>query len=214
MKNSNEKDLLKRNFNSGSRPTQQHFHDLIDRCFNETRSSYVSGYAVTTDVNDSLSMKTIRRVKGHTHLVPYFDRINTQSPHKVVYQYAIPVCNLGFSCVLSKVTLNIQLPLSASYDTMDNSKSIRITQQVVAEFIRINNGPHEIYLENQVDLSDSRLEIELNHAEENWLGIGIDIGVNYTIKSDKAVSDEFKITDDNEDRLEHIFGPAGCIFTP
>lgn len=211
MSNSIDKDLLKQHFTSGRRPTQQDFHDLIDKCFNEHRTAFISGYGVTIDISDELQMKKIQRSEGKTFLVPFFERINTQIPHLLVFHYAIPLCNVGRNQVLSKIILEVEIPKSTSYEVKDNDKPIVISQQINVDHIKINNGTEEIYSSNDFIFNQGVQEIEINQSADQWLGIGVDIGVSYDIKSDRAVSDEFDLTFNNEN-LEHSFGSAGCIF--
>ena len=207
-----EKELIKQYFTSGSRPTQQHFHKLVDGCYNETRSAFVSGYQVTSDMNNELTLKSIRRTGGQTFLVPAFRRINTSEPHSMTFHYSIPLCNIGTNQTLSGILFDLVLPRSMSYDVHDNDKIIRITQQINLVSIKIHNGSEELHSVSEPGLTEGLNEIELNTSTDRWMGIGIDIDIIYDIKSDRAVSDDFDITRDNEHRLEHVFGSAGCIF--
>jgi hypothetical protein len=208
-----DKNILKQYFRSGSRPTQKQFYELIDNCYNEAFTSFVSGYHLLIDESTDKTIKALKREAGKTVIVPFFSRINTK--HHRFYHYAIPVANLGSGFQLDKIILDMSLPPSTEYSVKDRSREVQITQKVKVDSIRIYNGPEQIY-EASPDSKDqeSVQELQIKSASEQWKGISIDISIAYEIKSDIAVSDQFDITAGNEHRLEHLFGSAGCIFKP
>lgn len=206
-----DKNVLKQYFRSGSRPTQKQFHELIDNCYNEVFTSFVSGYQVLVDTEKNKTIKILNREAGKTVLVPFFDRINVI--HRRIYHYAIPVCNLGPGYVLDKIVLEMNLPQSTDYTVKDRNKEVHITQAVALDAISIFNGTEEVYSGSSGTKGVGPVyEIQINKAADQWTGIGIDIVIKYDIKSDIAVSDQLDITAEKEQMLEHRFGSAGCIF--
>ena len=206
-----DKNVLKQYFRSGSRPTQKQFHELVDNCYNEAFTAFVSGYHLLTDTEKNKTVKILKREAGKTVLVPFFDRINIL--HHRVYHYAIPVCNLGPGFVLDKIVLDMNLPQNAEYSVKDRSKEVRITQAVKLDYILVFNGTEKIYSTSSETKGTGPVhEIPINKAASQWMGIGIDIAIRYDIKSDIAVSDQLDITAEKEQMLEHTFGSAGCIF--
>lgn len=213
MPHKTDKNILKQYFRSGSRPTQKQFHELIDNCYNEAFTSFVSGYHLLVDIEKDKTYTLFKREAGRTVLVPFFERINT--PHQRVYHYAIPVSNLGRGFVLDKIVLEMTLPQKASYTVKDGTKKVRISQMVKVEFINIYNGSEEIYSTSPgAKAIDPVYKIQIGETAEYWKGIGIDIGIRYDIKSDIAVSDQLDITAAKGQMLEHAFGSAGCLFIP
>ncbi len=208
-----DKNILKQYFRSGSRPTQKQFYELIDNCYNEAFTTFVSGYHLLVDIERNTTIQSLRRETGKTILIPFFNRINTI--HQRVYHYSIPVANLGSGLLLDKIVLEMQLPQNTQYRVRDGSREVRITQKVKVEYIKVFNGTDEIYASSpDIKRMDAEQEFQINTSAGIWKGIAIDIAVVYDIKSDIAVSDKFDITAENEQMLEHIFGSAACIFKP
>lgn len=208
-----EKNILKQYFRSGSRPTQKQFYELIDNCYNETFTSFVSGYHLLVDTEKNKTIHSLKREAGKTILVPSFNRINIL--HKRVYHFAIPVCNLGSGFLLDSIVLEMSLPQNAKYSIKDRSREVHITQEVKVDYIKVFNGTKEIYsTPPDTKVTDPVQEFQINKSANPWRGIAIDIAIIYDIKSDIAVSDQFDITAEKEQMLEHTFGSAGCIFKP
>lgn len=207
-----DKDLLKQYFRSGSRPTQQQFHQLIDNCYNETRSSFVSGYQVQADLAPGQAPKIVKRAGGNTIIVPFFDRINTPAAQIRGYHYHIPVCNVGSGYLLDKIVLEVAVPKSTNYEIEDKGNVVNITQKVTVDSIKVYNGTTELFSDNKSTMANGIQEIKINQPVNQWHGIGIDISISYDIKSDIAISDQLDIGEKNEEVLAHVFGSAGCYF--
>lgn len=212
MNSKKDKNVIKHYFRSGSRPTQQQFHELIDNCYNEALSSFVSGYDLLIDSGKNNAVKSVRRVAGTTVLIPFFDRINTKDPQVRVYHYAIPVCNIGSGLILKEIKLNIELPQNAQYSIRDQSKDVQITSEIQFDHINLFNGVEKIFSLTEIKEAGPKFEFQINEPADLWIGIGIDIGIKYTITSHIAVSDQLDITSGKEQMLEHRFGSAGCVF--
>ncbi|CAN5331472.1 hypothetical protein BH23BAC1_BH23BAC1_17780 [soil metagenome] len=208
-----DKNILKQYFRSGSRPTQKQFYELIDNCYNEAFTSFVPGYHLLIDEESDKTISSLKREAGKTILVPFFNRINTK--HHRFYHYSIPIFNLGSRFQLDKIIMEVSLPKSEAYSVKDRSREVQITQNVKVGYIRVFNGSEQIY-ESSPDSKDlkSIQELQIKASAEQWNGISIDIEIAYDIKSDIAVSDQFDITGEKPQMLEHVFGSAGCIFKP
>ncbi len=208
-----DKNVLKQYFRSGSRPTQQQFYELIDSCYNEAFTTYVSGYHLLVDIEKDTSIQSLKREAGKTILVPYFNRINTV--HQRVYHYAIPVSNLGSGFLLEKIVVEMQLPQSTRYSVKDRNREVQITQKVKVEYIKVFNGAEEIYSTSpDTKGMDTEQEFQINTVADQWKGITMDIAIAYDIQSDIAVSDQFDINAEKEQRLAHTFGGVACFFKP
>lgn len=206
-----DKITLKQYFRSGSRPTQKQFHDLIDSCYNSDLSSAVSGYQVLVDTEFTRTIFSMKREGGMTYLIPFFERINMVDTR--AYHYALPVCNVGPAHKLARVTIAMTLPETANYKVKDRNKELNIRQSVKLREIKIHNGGEEIHtVSSAIEFKDSLVEISIGKGASRWLGIGIDITVDYDIKSDIAVSDEFNIGAQSKEMLLHTFGNVECFF--
>lgn len=212
MPNQTDKNILKKYFRSGSRPTQEQFHELIDSCFNnDVFTSFVAGYQLLVNNERHDPYSTLVREGGKTVLIPFFDRINL--PQQRIFHYAIPISNIGQGFILDRLILEIDLPESTEYSVQDKRKEVRITQEVNIELINIYNGSEEIYSTTPKKQNGDRVyEIEVGKAAAQWKGIAVDIVVEYDIKSDIAISDQLDISAEKGEMLEHSFGSAGCIF--
>jgi hypothetical protein len=208
-----DKNNLKQYFRSGSRPTQKQFYELIDNCYNEEFTSFVSGYHLMVDKGEGDTIKYFKREAGKTRIVPQFKHINTV--HQRFYHFAIPVSHLGPGFMLEKIILEMDLPQNTKYSVKDHKKKVEITQRVQLDYIKVFNGTQEIYeYTPDEDENEPVQEILIEKTASLWRGIAIDIAIGYDIKSNIAVSDQFDLTAGNEDVLEHLFGGAGCIFKP
>lgn len=211
MPHKTDKNILKQYFRSGSRPTQNQFHELIDNCYNETFNSFVSGYQLLAVTDKNTKNSVYKREAGRTIVIPYFERINTTQ--KRVFHYAIPVCNLADSYVLDTVNIEMKVPENATYVVKDKNKEVQITQKVGINNIRIYNGSEEIFTAAPGKDEIGRvLELQVGKSSGKWKGIGIDIEIQYDITSDIAVSAQLNITGQKGEKLMHIFGSAGCVF--
>lgn len=212
MPNQTDKNILKQYFRSGSRPTQKQFHELIDSCYNnDAFTTYVSGYQLLVNKEQNTTYQVLKREAGKTILVPCFDRINIIQQR--VYNYGIPVSNLGKGFLLDRVVFEADLPDSTEYSVQDKRKKVRIFQEVNIELINIYNGSEEIHsFTPGKQNGDPVYEIEVGKPAKQWKGIGIDIVLEYDIKSDIAISDQLNISAEKREMLEHSFGSAGCIF--
>lgn len=208
-----DKNSLKQYFRSGSRPTQKQFYELIDNCYNEEFTSFVSGYHLMVDTGEGNFTKYSKREAGKTIIVPLFKRINTVQQR--FYHFAIPVSHLGQGFILEKIILEMDLPQNTDYTIKDREQEVKITQEVKLDYIKVFNGTNEIYeytpYENKIEPVQ---EILIEKTASLWKGIAIDIAIGYNIQSNIAVSDQFDLTAGNEDVLEHLFGSVGCIFKP
>lgn len=207
-----DKNTLKEYFRSGARPTQQHFYALIDACFNEDQTIFLSGYDIKTDSGDKTSIKSITREAGKTKIIPWFQRINME--HNRNYHYSVPCVNLAPHVILNKIYLDFQLPSSGTYTARDKSRNVEITQEVLLESITVYNGTEELMILDKSLFSKNAGEFTVDKTVKQWQGISIDIRVSYKLNSKIAVSDEFDITKDNSEELAHIFGAIGCEFKP
>ena len=205
-----DKSKLKKYFRSGSRPTQSHFEELIDNCYNGDGSVYVSGYSVMTDIGNGMGIASLVREAGKSLIIPSFDRINI--PHKRTFHYAIPTANIGDGTMLETVSLEVSIPQSAKYKIRDKSKEVGIRQDVKITAIRILNGDKEIHASGSVEIVKSKIELEINKSSPVWRGISIDIEISYDIVSEIAVSDQLDIATESQQMLLHTFGIASCIF--
>jgi hypothetical protein len=206
-----EKNNLKQNFRSGSRPTQEHFYSLIDACYNDNFAIYVSGYEMKTELGEHSLVKSITYEAGITHLVPRFNQINRAVTR--TYHYSLPICNLGSNFRIKKISLELDLPKSANYEAKDKTKLVKISQSVTLSSIVFYNGTEAfLTLAGAKVTTDSLKEFEVDVALQQWNGITVDITVDYNIKSNIAVSDQFDITDNHADKLIHLFGGLGCEF--
>ena len=213
MSKRTDKNILKQYFRSGSRPTQKQFHELIDNCYNynDVFNSAVSGYQLMTDSEGAKTITSLKREAGKTYLIPYFERINLV--HRRVYHYAIP-CNIGSGHTLDIITMDISLPKDSSYQVKDGRKAVNIRQSINIESISIYNGGEELHsMSSGIKIDKSPLEIPVQKKATEWLGIGIDIALEYDIKSDIAVSDQLDIGAESQDMLLHTFGSVSCNFT-
>jgi len=209
MSKRTDKNILKQYFRSGNRPTQKQFHELIDNCYNDAFEASVSGYQVLVDWENN-TISTMKREAGKTYLVPYFDRINIV--HRRVYHYGIP-CNVGAGHTLDRITLEMTFPQNSNYLIKDGRKDVNIKQAVSVEFIKVYNGSEEIHsMQSGIKIDKSSHELQIRKGATRWLGIGIDIGLLYDLKSDIAVSDQLNIAVEGASSLQHIFGSAGCSF--
>lgn len=208
-----DKNIIKQYFRSGSRPTQNQFYELIDNCYNEGYTSFVSGYQLLPGQEKNQLIKEIKREAGRTILIPHFNRINTI--HSRTYHYAIPLANIASALLLDKITIDMILPQSAQYTVKDSSREVRINQQIKVDYIKIFNGSEEIF-ETLPDIKSMNkvLELSVKAPADYWKGIAVDIALVYDITSDIAVSDQFDISSAKGDMLQHSFGTAGCIFKP
>lgn len=206
-----DKNIIKQYFRSGSRPTQNQFYELIDNCYNEDYASFVSGYQLIMGEGKKQLIKEIKREAGRTTIIPYFGRINTI--HSRTYHYAIPVANIGSAFLLDKITIEMSLPQSTHYTAKDSNREVRINQQVNVDYIKVFNGTEEIF-QSLPDIKNinSVLELTIKASADRWKGIAIDIALVYDITSDIAVSDQFDISSEKGDMLQHSFGTAGCMF--
>ena len=207
-----DKNTLKEYFRSGARPTQQHFYALIDSCYNEDHTIFLSGYDIKPDTGDNAPIKSITREAGKTRLIPWFQRINIQ--HSRNYHYAVPCVNLGQHLRLSKINLDFQLPSSGTYTARDKTRNVEISQEVLLESITVYNGTKELMTLDKSLFPKNAGEFIVDKAVKQWQGISIDISVSYKLNSKIAVSDEFDVTEENAEELVHIFGGIGCEFKP
>lgn len=212
MPNQTDKNILKQYFRSGSRPTQEQFHELINSCYNnDLFTSFVSGYQLLVNDERNDTYRSFIKESGRSILVPFFDRINISQQR--IFHYAIPVSNLGRGFVLDKLILDIAIPESTSYSVQDKRKKVEITQKINIELINIYNGSEEIFSTSpKKQVGDSLYEFEVQKAAGQWRGVAVDIIINYDIKSDIAISDQLDISAQKEEMLIHSFGSAGCIF--
>lgn len=209
MSKRTDKNILKQYFRSGNRPTQKQFYELIDNCYNDAFDSGVSGYQVLVDWENN-TVSSMKREAGKTYLIPYFDRINLV--HRRVYHYAIP-CNVGAGHMLDRITLDMTFPQNGNYNVKDGRKDVNIKQSVNVEFIKVYNGSEEIYsVQTGIKIDKSSHELEIRKRATRWLGIGIDIGLMYDLKSDIAVSDQLNIAAEGASMLQHVFGSVACSF--
>ena len=209
MSKRTDKNILKQYFRSGNRPTQKQFHELIDNCYNDAFDAGVSGYQVLVDWENN-TISTMKREAGKTYLVPYFDRINIV--HRRVYHYAIP-CNVGAGHTLDRITLDMTFPQNSNYVIKDGRKDVNIKQAVSVEFIKVYNGSEEIHsVQTGIRIDKTPHELQIRKSATRWLGIAIDIGLLYDLKSDIAVSDQLNIAAEGAGNLQHVFGSAGCSF--
>lgn len=206
-----EKNTIKQYFRSGSRPTQEHFYSLIDACFNENYSIYISGYEMKTETGDHSLVKTISMEAGKTLLVPWFKRINI--PDSRIYHYCIPCCNLGPNLRIQKINMELQLPKSTKYEVKDKTSTVKISQTVTLNSIVFYNGTEAFLTLAGADIPEGpHMEFTVDELIDQWKGISVDITVDYDIKSNIAVSDQFDITERNAEELLHVFGGMGCEF--
>jgi hypothetical protein len=209
MSKRTDKNILKQYFRSGNRPTQKQFHELIDNCYNDAFDAGVSGYQVLVDWENN-TISSMKREAGKTYVVPYFDRINIV--HRRVYHYAIP-CNVGAGHTLDHITLDMTFPQNNNYLIRDGRKDVNIKQVVSVEFIKVYNGSEEIHsVQSGIKIDKASHELQIKKGATRWLGIGIDIGLLYDLKSDIAVSDQLNIALEAASNLQHVFGSAGCSF--
>lgn len=208
-----EKNTIKEHFRNGSRPTQEHFYALIDACYNEENSVYISGYGLKVDLGDIVPLKSMLRRAGQTFIVPWFQRINV--PHERTYNYTIPCCNLGPELVLDKIAMEIRLPESKTYEAKDKNGSVIISQKIVFNSIEFYNGTELITaLDGKSIPQETLKEFEIQQRIGQARGINIDITLDYEIKSNIAISDQFDLTNEHAKELEHMFGGVLCRFKP
>lgn len=206
-----EKNSLKQNFRNGSRPTQEHFYSLIDACYNDNYAVYVSGYDVKTQIGEHCPVKSIVYERGKTKLVPWFKRINILDTRR--YHYALPICNLGSDFKVQKISLELELPKSLNYEAKDKTKVVKISQSIALKSIVFYNGSEAfLTLDGSKITAESLKEFDVDTILQQWNGITVDIEVDYNIKSNIAVSDQFDITENHADKLVHLFGGLGCEF--
>lgn len=205
-----DKNKLKEYFRSGARPTQEHFYALIDACYNEDRTIFLSGYDIKIENGDHSRIKSLTREAGKTKLIPWFHRINV--PHIRNYHYSIPCVNLGPHLSLNKIYLNFQLPSSGTYTAKDKTRKVEIDQKVSLESIIVYNGTEELLDLDKSLFSKNAGEFTIDKNVKQWQGISVDIKVSYKLSSKIAVSDEFDITKANPEELVHLFGGIGCEF--
>lgn len=207
-----DKNTLKEYFRSGARPTQQHFYALIDACFNEDQTIFLSGYDIQTDSGEKARIKSITREAGKTKIIPWFQRINIE--HNRSYHYAVPCVNLAPYMILKKIYLDFLLPSSGTYTAWDKSRNVEISQEVLLESITVYNGTEELMILDKSLFPKNAGEFTVEKTVKQWQGISIDISVAYKLNSKIAVSDEFDITEENSEKLAHMFGGIGCEFKP
>ena len=206
-----DKNSIKQFFRNGSRPTQDHFYSLIDACYNENYSVYVSGYELKIEEGEHSQVKSVRLNAGEVHVVPWFERINI--PESRTYHYTLPTSNLGPGFRLVKISMNLNIPGNKVYEAKDEGSNVQITQNIQVNSINIYNGSNPILeLTAEKIPSGNNQEILLNITEDKWYGISVDIRVDYEIKSDIAVSDQFDLTRDHASELTHVFGGLGIEF--
>lgn len=207
-----EKNTIKQYFRSGSRPTQEHFYALIDACYNENYSVYVSGYEIKTEeIGEHSLVKTISMEAGKTHLVPWFKRINI--PHTRTYHYCIHSCNLGPKLRIHKINMELQLPKSSTYEVKDKTSTVKISQTITLDSIVFYNGTEAFLNLSGADIPEGPYkEFTVDAMMDQWKAISVDISVGYDIKSNIAVSDQFDMTERNTDELLHVFGGVGFEF--
>lgn len=208
-----EKNTIKEHFRNGSRPTQEHFYALIDACYNEKNSVYVSGYELRTDIGDSVTVKSMLRRAGKTLLVPWFGRINI--PHERTYNYSVPCSNMGPEMVLDKISMEIRLPESKTYEVKDKKGSVLISQKVEFNSLEFYNGTELIStIEGKNIPLETIKEFEIHERVGQARSINIDITLDYEIKSNIAISDQFDLTKAHGQELQHLFGGVLCQFKP
>ena len=208
-----EKNSIKEHFRNGSRPTQEHFYSLIDACYNEENSVFTSGYELKVDIGDDVLLKSMLRRAGNTLLVPWFQRINI--PHERIYNYNVPCCNLGPEMVLEKIAMEIRLPESKTYAAKDKNGSVMISQKIVFNNIECYNGTELIASFDRKSIPEGAFkEFEIRENIGQARGINIDIMIDYEIKSNIAISDQFDLTKEHAKELEHLFGGVYCTFKP
>ena len=206
-----EKNTIKQYFRSGSRPTQEQFYALIDACYNENYSVFVSGYEVRTGSGEHSSTRSIIHEAGKTLFVPWFKRINI--PNNRTFHYAIPACNLGPGMRLQKMKMGLLLPESKTYEVKDKNSMVKIKQVISLNAIVFYNGTEPFFtLEGSNVPNGPNMEFTIDKAQDQWEGISVDISVDYDIKSNIAVSDEFDITERNAEELLHEFSGLGIEF--
>tara|TARA_R110002020_G_scaffold83108_3_gene205914 strand:- start:31160 stop:31798 length:639 start_codon:yes stop_codon:yes gene_type:complete len=208
-----EKNTIKEHFRNGSRPTQEHFYALIDACYNEENSVYISGYELRTDIGDAVLVKSMLHRAGKTLLVPWFSRINV--PHERTFNYSIPCSNMGRGMVLDKIAMEIRLPESKTYEVKDKKGSVLISQKVVFNSLEFYNGTELIMsIEGKNIPLVPIKEFEIRESIGQARSINIDITLDYEIKSNIAISDQFDLTKEHAKELEHLFGGVLCQFKP
>lgn len=206
-----EKNTIKEYFRNGSRPTQEHFYALIDSCFNEDQSIYLSGYEVKAGRGDHALLLSMDRGAGVSTLIPWFKRINI--PHERIYNYSVSCSNLDSELILEKITLELQLPQNKTYEVKDGNALVKISQSIALETIAFYNGSEVLELFDTKNIPVDRFkEFLIRKNIGKWEGINIDITVAYDIKSNIAISDQFDLTKDHARELEHVFGGVACKF--
>lgn len=206
-----EKNSIKQFFRSGSRPSQEHFYALIDACYNSGSSIFVSGYEMKTDTAGSSPVKSIVYEGGKLILVPQFRRINI--PIRRSYHYTLPCCNLAPELRLQRISMDLKLPPNTTYEVKDKKGLVKIEQHIGFHSISVYNGAEAfLTLSGKEIPAGEHKEFSLDKAFESWKGISVDILVDYDIRSNIAVSDQFDITDSHAEELVHIFGGVGVEF--
>lgn len=206
-----EKNTIKEHFRNGSRPTQEHFYALIDASYNEENSVYVSAYELKVDDGDEVLLKSLVRRAGKTVLIPWFKRINIR--HERTFNYSIPCSNLGPEMILDKISMELRIPESKTYEAKDKNGSVIITQNIAFNSIECYNGDELIisFDSNTIPLGAFK-EFEIHESIGRARAINVDVTIDYEISSDIAISDQFDLTDEHPKELEHLFGGIVCQF--
>lgn len=206
-----EKNTIKQFFRSGSRPTQEHFHALVDACYNGEYSIFLSGYALQMGLGDEAALKSWKLEAGQSIVVPHFKSINV--PQSRTFHFNLPSSNLGSQFLLSSIEMEFKLPPSSTYEVKHKDKTIEIKQQISLESIDLYNGTMPILnLEKDKIPQETKKQWSVKLEQPQWRGISIAIQVAYDIRSKIAVSDEFDLASLNPDALTHVFGGIGLQF--
>ncbi len=213
MANPISKAVLKEYFKSGKRPGEEHFHLLIDSCYNQRIPVYTAAVPAVQVLTDPLEMKILERKAGRIWITPAGVK-NLNGKHTKTLCYPVSLFNLPDEAILESIDWEIEIPKLGTFDWPDFTESKKITIELSIQ-IEVYNGTENVISETFGDTPPQKM-ITLTpkfRAREGWKGLSVDIYLHYDIKTPKPFSKEFYDARGYDEVLKIAPGHLKCVFS-